>query len=44
MLRTLAKQGKLPGIYIGVKFLVNIDRLREMLDEIPTSKFSQSEE
>ena len=34
-LRQLAKQGKLPAIYIGKKCLVNLDQLREQLDSLP---------
>ncbi len=32
-LRRLAKQGKLPGVYIGRKFLVNYDRLCDWLND-----------
>lgn len=31
-LRTLVKQGKIPGIYVGRKFLVNYDRLCDWLN------------
>ena len=31
-LRTLVKKGKIPGIYVGTKFLVNYGKLCEMLD------------
>ncbi len=31
-LRILTKQGKLPGLYCGKKFLVNVDKLIELLD------------
>lgn len=31
-LRTLVKQGKVPGIYVGKKFLVNYDRLCDWLN------------
>ncbi len=34
-LRRLVKQNKIPGIYVGRKFLVNYDKLCEMLDNIP---------
>lgn len=32
LLRLWLKQGKLPGVYSGRKFLVNYDRLLEQLD------------
>lgn len=32
LLRLWLKQGKLPGVYSGKKFLVNYDRLLEQLD------------
>lgn len=32
-LRTLVKQGKVPGIYVGKKFLVNYDRLCDWLND-----------
>ena len=32
-LRLLLKQGKLPGVYSGKKFLVNYDRLLEQLNK-----------
>lgn len=31
-LRTLVKQNKIPGIYVGTKFLVNYGKLCELLD------------
>ncbi len=31
-LRLMEKQGKLPGVYSGRKFLVNYDKLLEQLD------------
>lgn len=31
-LRRLVKQGKIPGIYVGRKFLVNYDKLCEWLN------------
>ena len=31
-LRLMLKEGKLPGVYSGRKFLVNYDRLLEQLD------------
>jgi len=31
-LRLLLKQGKLPGIYVGTKYLVNVDRLIDQLN------------
>lgn len=31
-LRTLVKQGKIPGIYVGNRFLVNYDRLCDWLN------------
>ena len=31
-LRTLVKQGKIPGIQVGTKFLVNYDRLCDWLN------------
>lgn len=32
-LRLMLKQGNLPGVYSGKKFLVNYDRLLEQLNE-----------
>ena len=32
LLRTLVKQGRVPGIYAGRKFLVNYDKLCEWLN------------
>lgn len=32
-LRLMLKQGRLPGVYSGRKFLVNYDRLLELLNE-----------
>lgn len=32
-LRLMLKQGNLPGVYSGKKFLVNYDRLIEQLNE-----------
>lgn len=32
-LRGLVKQGKIPGIYVGTKFLVNYNRLCDWLNE-----------
>ena len=32
-LRTLVKQGKIPGIQVGTKFLVNYDRLCDWLNQ-----------
>ena len=31
-LRSLVKQGKIPGIYVGAKFLVNYDKLCDWLN------------
>lgn len=31
-LRTLVKQNKIPGVYVGCKFLVNYDRLCDWLN------------
>lgn len=31
-LRTLVKQGKIPGIQVGTKFLINYDRLCDWLN------------
>ena len=33
-LRLWQKQGKLPGVYSGVKFMVNVPQLEEKLEEI----------
>lgn len=33
-LRLMLKQGKLPGVFSGKKFLVNYDRLLEQLEEV----------
>ncbi len=32
-LRTLVKQNKIPGVYVGCKFLVNYDRLCDWLND-----------
>lgn len=32
-MRKMLKQGKLPGIYSGTRFLVNVDALAVMLEE-----------
>lgn len=32
-LRTLVKQNKIPGIYVGTKFLVNYSRLCDWLND-----------
>ena len=37
-LRGLVKQGKIPGIYVGTKFLVNYDRLCDWLNETAENK------
>ena len=31
-LRTMQKQGKLPGFYVGSRFYVNVDMFNEMLN------------
>lgn len=35
-LRLWQKQGKLPGIYSGVKFMVNVPQLEQKLEELST--------
>ncbi len=37
-LRRLVKQNRIPGIYVGTKFLVNYDRLCEELDDRKAEK------
>lgn len=32
-MRQMLKQGKLPGIYSGTRYLVNVDALKAMLEE-----------
>ncbi len=32
-MRQMLKQGKLPGIYSGTRYLVNVDALKTMLEE-----------
>ncbi len=38
-LRRLVKQNKIPGIYIGTRFLVNYDKLCEMLKSDTTKRY-----
>ncbi len=37
-LRRLVKQDKIPGIYVGTRFLVNFDKLCEELDDRKVKK------
>ena len=34
-LRRLAKQGRLPAIYVGRKCLINLEQLKEQLRDLP---------
>lgn len=43
-LRTMQKQGKLPGFYAGSRFYVNVDMLREMLEDECRANAEKSEE
>ena len=40
-LRILLRQGDLPGIYVGTKFLINHDALVRMLDQKPDGRCTQ---
>ena len=37
MLRRMVKQGKCPGFYTGIKFLVNVPLLEKALEEMSMS-------
>ena len=39
-LRRLVKTGKAPGFYAGSRFYINVERMREMLDNASASKES----
>ncbi len=34
LLRSMVKQGKVPGVYSGTRFLVNYDRLCDVLNDM----------
>lgn len=36
-LRKLAKQGRLPAIYVGRKCLINVEQLKQQLRDLPGS-------
>ena len=42
-LRIRQKQGKLPGVYSGNRFLVNVDALSEMLKEESAASITRTE-
>ena len=40
--RIMLKEGKLPGVYSGKRYLVNVDALEEMLTELTAQSVQQS--
>ena len=43
-MRQMQKQGKLPGIYSGSRFLVNVDALEAMLEEQTAQSILRAEQ